>query len=54
MEAPCNGWQLSLREHRVYVHMNNTNPMLNEAGPEFAEVVRHGVRVGMDGDVIDL
>jgi pyrroloquinoline quinone biosynthesis protein B len=41
-------------EHRVYVHINNTNPMLNERGPEHAEVVRCGVRVGMDGDVIDI
>lgn len=41
-------------EHRVYVHINNTNPMLNERGPEHAEVVRRGVRIGMDGDVIDI
>ncbi len=41
-------------EHRVYVHINNTNPMLNERSSQHAEVVRCGVRVGMDGDVIDL
>jgi pyrroloquinoline quinone biosynthesis protein B len=41
-------------EHRVYVHINNTNPMLNERGSQHAEVVRCGVRVGMDGDVIDI
>lgn len=41
-------------KHRLYVHINNTNPMLNERGPEHAEVVRRGVRIAMDGDVIDI
>ncbi|MCH7688894.1 MAG: pyrroloquinoline quinone biosynthesis protein PqqB [Planctomycetes bacterium] len=41
--------QLSLR-HRVYVHINNTNPMLNEAGPEWQHVNQVGVHVGADGD----
>ena len=41
-------------KHRVYVHINNTNPMLNERGREHAEVVRCGVQVGMDGDVFDI
>ncbi len=45
--------ELSVK-HRVYVHINNTNPMLNERGPEHAEVLRRGVRVGMDGDVIQI
>jgi len=36
--------------HRVYVHINNTNPMLNEFGSEFQEVTRAGIRVGRDGD----
>ena len=40
--------------HRVYVHINNTNPMLNERGPQHAEVTRRGVRIGMDGDAFDL
>jgi pyrroloquinoline quinone biosynthesis protein B len=44
---------LSIR-HRVYVHINNTNPMLNEAGPERREVERHGVSVGRDGDVFEI
>ncbi|NOY29478.1 MAG: pyrroloquinoline quinone biosynthesis protein PqqB [Planctomycetes bacterium] len=35
---------------RVYVHMNNTNPMLDESGPEHARVQESGVQVGMDGD----
>ncbi|MGE5192982.1 MAG: pyrroloquinoline quinone biosynthesis protein PqqB [Deltaproteobacteria bacterium] len=40
--------------HKVYVHINNTNPMLNEAGPEFREVTARGVRVGQDGDEYEI
>jgi pyrroloquinoline quinone biosynthesis protein B len=35
--------------HRVYTHMNNTNPMLVEDSAERAEVERVGLVVGMDG-----
>jgi len=35
---------------RVYVHINNTNPMLNRRSPEYRLVVEQGVRVGADGD----
>lgn len=41
-------------EHRVYIHINNTNPMLNEEGPEFRLVKESGVRVGADGDMFVL
>lgn len=40
--------------HRVYVHINNTNPMLNERGPEHRQVTDSGVRVGADGEMFDL
>jgi pyrroloquinoline quinone biosynthesis protein B len=40
--------------HRVYVHINNTNPMLNERGPEHRAVTDRGVRVGADGDAFEL
>jgi pyrroloquinoline quinone biosynthesis protein B len=33
----------------VYTHINNTNPMLLEYGPERAEVERAGLVVGADG-----
>ena len=40
----------SLRvKQRVYVHINNTNPMLIEDSPERAAVERAGLVVGMDG-----
>ena len=35
--------------HRVYTHINNTNPILLEDSPERAAVVRAGVTVGYDG-----
>jgi len=40
--------RLAIRE-RVYVHVNNTNPMLDERSPERREVERAGIRVGWDG-----
>lgn len=40
--------------HRTYVHINNTNPMLNRAGAECAEVEARGVSVGRDGDEIEI
>jgi pyrroloquinoline quinone biosynthesis protein B len=40
--------------HRVYVHINNTNPMLNRDGVEFRTVGAQGVRVGADGDAFVL
>ena len=35
--------------HRVYTHINNTNPMLLEDAPERALVERAGLRIGVDG-----
>lgn len=40
--------------HRVYVHINNTNPMLNEGSAEHRQVCETGVRVGRDGDVFEI
>jgi pyrroloquinoline quinone biosynthesis protein B len=39
---------LSARD-RIYTHINNTNPMLIEDGPERAAVEAAGLRVGFDG-----
>jgi pyrroloquinoline quinone biosynthesis protein B len=38
-----------LHVRRVYVHINNTNPMLLDNSPEHAAVVAAGVKVGCDG-----
>jgi pyrroloquinoline quinone biosynthesis protein B len=35
--------------HRVYTHINNTNPMLLEDGPERAMVRQAGLEIGFDG-----
>ena len=35
---------------RAYVHINNTNPMLNRRSAAHQQVVEQGVRVGADGD----
>jgi pyrroloquinoline quinone biosynthesis protein B len=40
--------------HRIYIHINNTNPMLNENGGEHRSVNSCGVRVGADGDMLEL
>jgi pyrroloquinoline quinone biosynthesis protein B len=59
--VPVSGWCGSLAwlsrwpiRERVYVHINNTNPMLNERGPEHRLVTDHGLRVGSDGDIFDV
>ena len=40
--------------HKVYLHINNTNPVLNPRTVEYAEVVRAGLTVGHDGLELEL
>jgi pyrroloquinoline quinone biosynthesis protein B len=40
--------------HRVYTHINNTNPMLVEHSPERAQVDQAGLVIGVDGMEIDI
>ena len=54
---PVGGPEGSLRwlaglpvEHRAYIHINNTNPMLDRSSPQHEEVTRAGVSVGADAD----
>jgi pyrroloquinoline quinone biosynthesis protein B len=37
------------RPRKIYVHINNTNPMLNEAGPEHRQVRDAGWEIAEDG-----
>jgi pyrroloquinoline quinone biosynthesis protein B len=37
------------RPRKIYVHINNTNPMLNEAGPEYRQVRESGWEIAEDG-----
>jgi pyrroloquinoline quinone biosynthesis protein B len=39
---------------KILIHINNTNPILDEDSPERAELVRRGVEVAFDGMEIAL
>ena len=39
---------------RILIHINNTNPILAENGPERARLAEHGVEVAFDGMEIEL
>ncbi len=39
---------------RILIHINNTNPILDEAGPERAQLVAAGIEVAHDGMEIEL
>jgi pyrroloquinoline quinone biosynthesis protein B len=42
------------RPRKIYVHINNTNPMLNEAGSEYQQVRAAGWEIAEDGWQFDL
>jgi len=35
--------------HKVYIHVNNTNPMLDESSPERGNLKELGIEIGYDG-----
>jgi len=39
---------------RICTHLNNTNPVLDPASPEAAELRAAGIEVPLDGTVIEL
>lgn len=41
-------------KHKVLIHINNTNPILDEDSSERAELARHGIEVAYDGMEINL
>ena len=41
-------------KRKMFIHINNTNPMLNEAGPEFRAVREAGWEIAEDGWRVDL
>jgi len=41
-------------KHKVYIHINNTNPILFEDSPEREAVMKAGCQVGMDGMEISI
>src|SRR5580698_5557837 len=42
------------RPRKIFIHINNTNPMLNEAGPEYRQVRENGWEIAEDGWQFDL
>ena len=42
------------RPRKIYLHINNTNPMLNETGPEYRQVRGSGWEIAEDGWQFDL
>lgn len=46
--------RLPTRTRRLLIHVNNTNPILDEDSPQRAELVRHGIEVCEDGMEIRL
>jgi len=41
-------------DRRIYTHLNNTNPVLDPASPQRAQVARAGIEVAADGLELDL
>lgn len=39
---------------KILIHINNTNPVLDEDGPEWKELIHHGVELAHDGLEIEL
>jgi len=37
------------KPRKIFIHVNNTNPMLNEAGPEYRAVREAGWEIAEDG-----
>jgi pyrroloquinoline quinone biosynthesis protein B len=41
-------------KHKVYLHINNTNPILWDAGPERRQLDELGIEVAVDGRRIEI
>lgn len=46
--------ELPASTRRILIHINNTNPILDEDGPEFAQLRAAGIEVAYDGMEIEL
>ena len=46
--------QLPASTRKVLIHINNTNPILDERSPQRQTLTRHGIEVSFDGMDIDL
>lgn len=43
-----------VKPRKIYIHINNTNPILNEQSAQFAQLQAHQVEVAFDGMCIEL
>lgn len=46
--------KLPATTRKVLIHINNTNPILDEDSPERQELTKHGIEVAMDGLEIEI
>jgi pyrroloquinoline quinone biosynthesis protein B len=46
--------QLPTRTRKILIHINNTNPILDEDSPQRHELIRRGIEVAHDGLEIEL
>lgn len=46
--------KLPATTRKILIHINNTNPILDEDSPERAELTRRGIEVSFDGMEITL
>ncbi|MDO5103089.1 MAG: pyrroloquinoline quinone biosynthesis protein PqqB [Lautropia sp.] len=44
----------SQARRKVLIHINNSNPILDEDGPERAELTKHGIEVAFDGMELEI
>ncbi len=39
---------------KILIHINNTNPILDESTPEYKELISHGIEIAYDGMSIEI
>ncbi len=42
------------KPRKILIHINNTNPILDEANPEYKELISHGIEISYDGMSIEI
>ena len=42
------------KPRKILIHINNTNPILDEANDEYKELISHGIEVSYDGMSIEI
>ena len=42
------------KPRKILIHINNTNPILDESNPEYKELISHGIEISYDGMSIEI